>query len=156
MKKPRISFLIILGQFILLLICFGLFGFALANNWCLKEEAKKYAAEAGFAEATHNFLRGDYSLYELKLFKFGADDSGTVPTDGTTEFSGKIDGRFQVLYFLVSQNGFEYGHQEIQQSFVDAYNQHMRHYFEHPEWFDQNGQRIPMHELQKQTTNPGK
>ncbi len=152
MKLPRVSTLIIVGQFILLLICLGLFGYSLMNNWCLKEEAKKYAIEAGFAEATHNYLRGDYCLYELKLFKFDADDSGTVPTDGTTESTGKTNGIFHIRNFLVSQKGFEYGHQEIQQAFVDAYNEHMHHYFDHPEWFDKNGQRIPLHDL-KQNTN---
>jgi hypothetical protein len=152
MKMPRVSNLIIIGQFVLLLICLGCFGYALANNYCLKLEAKKYAEEAGFAEATHNFLRGDFCLYELKLYKFdfGPNESGTVPTDGTTESTDKMDGKFHVLYFLVSQHGFEYGHQEIQRAFVDGYNQHMRQYFEHPEWFNENGQRIPLHESKQQ------
>jgi hypothetical protein len=32
----------------------------------------------------------------------------------------------------------------------------MHQLFLHPEWFDKNGQRIPMHELQKQLTNSAK
>jgi hypothetical protein len=73
------------------------------NSWCLKQEAKKYAIEAGFAEATHNYLRGVYCLYELKLFKFDSDDSGTVPTDGTTESTDKTNGIFHIRNFLVNQ-----------------------------------------------------
>jgi hypothetical protein len=152
MKIPRISTLLIIGQFLLILICLGLFGYALANNWCLKMEAEKYARDAGFAEATHNYLRGDYCLYELKLFKFGVD-SGAIPTDGTTESTDKMNGAFHVRNFMADQNGFEFGHQEIQQTFVDAYNEHMHHYFDHPEWFDKNGQRIPARELKQKTNN---
>jgi hypothetical protein len=155
MKMPRISTLIIISQFILLLVCLGFLGLTLWHNYFLKWRAKEFAAETGFAEATYNFLRGNFLLYELKLYKFGANDSGTVPTDGTIEPADKMDGQFQVYYFLVDQN-FPKIHQEIQQSFVDAYNQHMRQYFEHPEWFDKNGQRIPLRELQKQTTNSAK
>jgi hypothetical protein len=150
MKRPRISTLIIIVQFILLLVCLIFLGRELIHNWFLKSRAKELAAEAGFAEATHNFLRGNFYHYEAKLFKFDADDSGTVPTDGTTEPAGKKDGQFQVRYLLVDQS-FPKVHREIQQAFVDAYNKHMNQYFEHPEWFDKNGLRIPMHELQTHT-----
>ncbi len=153
----RISTIIILGQSVLLLVCLGFLAHLLMDNYVLKSEAKSYATTAGFARATHNFLRGNYCLYEVKLFKFGFNDndSGIVPTDGETKPAGKTDGGFQVYYFLVDQ-GFPKVHQEIQQAFVDGYNEQMRRYFEHPEWFDKNGQRIPMNGLQKQTTNSAK
>ena len=155
MRRPRISTLIITVQFLLLLVCLGFFGLTLWHNYFLKYRAKNFAAEAGFAEATHNFVRGNFWLYEIKLYKFDANGSGTVPTDSTTEPAGKMDGQFQVYYLLVDEQ-FPKVHQEIQRAFVNAYNQHMHHYFEHPEWFDKNGQRIPMHELQRQTTNSTK
>jgi hypothetical protein len=155
MKKPRTSTVIIACQIMLFLICLGFLGFVLFDNYFLKMEAKRYAAMAGFDQATRNFLRGDYCLYEIKLFKVDAGYSGTVPTDGTTQPAGKMDGQFQVRYFLVDENMPKW-HQKIQQAFVDGYNDHMRGYFEHPEWFDKNGQRIPLHELQKQTTNSAK
>ena len=155
MKRPRVSTLIIIVQFILLLVCLIFLGRELIDNWVLKLRARELATEAGFAVATRNFLRGNFCLYEFRLFKFDADDSGTVPTDGTTEPSGKMDGQFQVRYLLVDQS-FPKVHREIQQAFIDGYNGHMHQYFEHPEWFDKNGQRIPMHELQQQTTNSAK
>jgi hypothetical protein len=154
MKMPRISNLIILGQFVLLLISLGFLGYALVNNYCLKSEAKRYATTAGLEQAMRNFSRGDYYLYETKLYKFS--DEGRVPTDGDIEPTGKTDGQFRIYYFLVGQEGWEKGHQEIQQAYVDAYNERMRLFFEHPEWFDKSGQRIPMHELQKQTTDSAK
>jgi hypothetical protein len=150
-KIPRIAHLIILGQFVLLLICLGFLGYVLITNYCLKEEAKRYAATAGLEQATRNFSHGDYCLYEIRLYKIS--DEGTVSTDGDIEPAGKMNGKFKVYYFLVGQDGWERGHQEIQQSYVDGHNQRMRLFFEHPEWFDKNGQRIPMRELQKQTTN---
>ena len=152
MKMPRVSTLIITGQFILLLISFGFLGLVLWHNYFLKLTAKDFATQAGFSEATYEFARGDFCLYEIKLYKFDADDSGSVPTDGTTEPAGKVDGRFQIYYFLVDQN-WPKVHQEIQQAFVDAHNQHMHQFFEHPERFDKNGLPIPRHELQKQATN---
>jgi hypothetical protein len=155
MRKLRISTLFIIGQFILLLVCVVFLGITLWHKYFLKIRAKEFAAEAGFADATHNFSRGKFYLYEVKLYKFDADDSGTVPTDGIIEPAGKTDGQFQIYYFLVNQN-WPKVHQEIQQAFVDAYNQHMHQLFLHPEWFDKNGQRIPMHELQKQLTNSAK
>jgi hypothetical protein len=155
MRTPRVSILIIIGQFILLLACLGFLALALWHNYFLKVRAKEFAAEAGFAMATSNFSHGNFYLYEVKLYKFNADDSGIVPTDGTTEASGRRNGQFQIYYFLVDQD-WPKMHQEIQQAYVDAYNQRMRQFFEHPEWFDKNGQRIPMHELQKQTTNLAK
>jgi len=149
MKTPRISTLIIAGQFILLLISLGFLGYALVNNYCLKSEAKRYAATAGLEQAIRNFSRDDYYLYEIKLLKFS--DEGPVPTDGDIEPTGKTDGQFRVYYFLVDQEGWEKGHQEIQQAYIDGYNQRMHLFFEHPEWFDKNGQRIPMHELHSKT-----
>jgi hypothetical protein len=135
-------------------MCLGFLGYALIDNYFLKSEAKRYATTAGFDQATRNFLRGDYCLYEVKPFKFDFNDkdSGTVPTDGAIESADKMDGQFRIYYFLVDQ-GFPKGHQEIQQAFVDGHNQHMHQFFEHPEWFDKNGQRIPLRELQKQTTH---
>jgi hypothetical protein len=142
MKVPRISALIIIGQFILLVICLGFLGLTLWHNYFLKMTAKDFAAQAGFAEATYEFARGDFCIYEVKLYKFDADDTGTVPTDGTTETSGKTDGQFQIYYFLVDQN-WPKVHQEIQQAYVDAHNQHMRQFFEHPERFNKYGLPIP-------------
>lgn len=153
MRMPRVSTLIIIGQFILLLACLVFLALALWHNYFLKVRAREFAAEAGFDMATRNFSRGNFCLYEIKLYKFDADDSGIVPTDGTTEASGRRDAQFQIYYFLVDQN-WPKVHQEIQQAYVDAYNQHMRQFFEHPEWFDKNGQRIPMHGLP--TTNLAK
>ena len=155
MRRPRVSTSIIIGQFILLLVCLGFLALTLWHNYFLKVRAEDFAAQAGSAMAINNFSRGNICLYEIKLFKFDANDSGTVPTDSTTEASGRMDGQFQIYSFLVDQN-WPKVHQEIQQAFVDAYNQRMHHFFEHPEWFDKNGQRIPMHELQKQTTNSTK
>jgi hypothetical protein len=100
MKTPRVSTLAILGQFVLLLVCLGFLVLTLWHNYFLKSEAKEFAAEAGFAEATHNFLRGNYPLYELKLYKFDANDSGTVPTDGTTEPADKMEVNFKSIIFL--------------------------------------------------------
>jgi ABC-type nitrate/sulfonate/bicarbonate transport system substrate-binding protein len=93
-------------------------------------EAKQYAVESGFSQATHNFVQGHIYLYETKLYKFGADDSGTVLTDGMLEPTGKTDGQFQVYYLFVNED-FPKVHREIQQAFVDAYNQQMRRHFEH-------------------------
>jgi len=152
-KRPRISILIILCQFLLLLVCLGFLGLTSWHNYFLKLRAEEFASETGYADATCDFSRTNFRLLEVKLFKFDADDSGTVPTDGTAEPSGKMDGQFQIDYFLVDQQ-WPRVHQEIQQKYVDAYNQHMHQFIEHPEWFDKNKQRIPMHELpkQKQTT----
>lgn len=151
MKTPRISTLIIIGQSILLLICLGYLAVILVRNYCLKIEAKRYAASVGISDATRSFARGHIWLYEIKQYKFEADDSGKVPTDGDIEPSNKKDGEFQIYYFLVDES-FPYGHLETQQAYVDAYNERMRLFFNHPEWFDKNGWRIPLHEL-KQTNN---
>ena len=150
MKTPRISRIIIVGQLILLLICLGYLSLILVRNYCLKLEAKRFAATAGFEEATRNYSQDHIWLYEIKQFRFGADDSGTVPTDGTSEPAGKSDGKFEIYYYLVSEE-FEKGHLEIQQAYVDAYNQRMHQYFDHPDWFDKNGHRIPSNELKRQT-----
>lgn len=101
--------------------------------------AKEYAAQAGFADATFNFTHGHFCLYEIKPYKFEADDSGTVPIDGTTGPTGRTNGQFEMDYFWVDQN-WPKVHQEIQRTFVEAHNQHMRQFFEHPERFDKNGQ----------------
>jgi len=122
----------------------------LVRNYCLKLEAKQFAASAGFEQATRNFVRGHIWLYEIKRFKFGADDSGTVPSNGDIKFSDKTEGRFQIFYYLVDE-GFPKGHLEIQQAYVDGYNEHMHQFFDHPEWFDKNGHRIPLSDLKQQT-----
>ena len=154
MKIARLTTITIVGQFVLLLICLGVLAYALFDIYCLKLEAKRYAITVGLEQARRNFSRGEFWLYETKLFKFS--DEGTVPTDGDIKPAGKTDGPFQIYYFLVSQDGFERGHIEIQQAYVDAYNERMHLLFSHPEWFDKNGQRIPQHELQMQTTNSTK
>jgi hypothetical protein len=150
MKIPRAGTLIIAGQSVLLLACLGYLVLVLVQNYCLKTEAKRYAATVGFEQATRNFTRGHIWLLEVKQFKFRAEDSGTVPSDGGIEPAGKMDGQFEMYYYLVDE-GFPKGHLEIQQAYVDAYNQHMRQFFDHPEWFDKNGQRISKHELKQQT-----
>jgi hypothetical protein len=152
MKITRISNLIILGQFVLLLIGLGFLGYALVNDYCLKSEAKRYATTAGLEQAIRNFSRGDYYLYETKFFKFS--DEGPVPTDGDIEPTGKTDGQFRIYYFLVGQEGWEKGHQEIQQAYIDGYNQRMHLFFEHPEWFDKNGFRISVLKSQANTNSP--
>ena len=128
-----------MGQFFLLLICLGFLGLTLWHNYFLKMTAKEYAAEAGSADATFDFTHAHFWLYEIKLYKFDANDSGTVPTDGTTEPAGKTEGQFEIYYFLVDQS-WPKVHQEIQNEFVEAHNRHMRQSFEHPERFDKNGQ----------------
>src|SRR6185437_14824090 len=150
MAKFRTSTIIIVSQFVLLLICLVFLGLVLVRNYCLKSEAKQFAATAGFEEATRNFSNGRIWLYEIKQFSFGGDDSGIVPTDGTSESAGKTDGKFKIYYYLVS-NDFEKGHLEIQQAYVNAYNQHMHQFFDHPDWFDKNGHRIPLSQLKRQT-----
>jgi hypothetical protein len=152
MKAPRISTLIITGQLILLLICLGYLTVILIRNYCLKMEAKQYATTAGFEQATRNFARGHAWLYEIKLFKFDADDSGVVPTDGDIKPADKREGRFEIYYYLVDQN-FPYGHTEIQQAYINGYNDHMRQFFDHPEWFDKDGHRVSVNKLNQQTNN---
>ena len=149
MKRPRISTLIIVGQSILLIICLGYLAVVLVRNYCLKLEAEKFAITSGIEEAGHNFSRGYFWLYEVKQYKFGPDDSGAVPTDGTSEPSGKADGKFEIRYYLVSKE-FEWGHLEIQQTYVDAYNKRMHLLVSHPEWFDKDGHRIPSDQLKRQ------
>lgn len=152
MKLPRIRTLIIACQFILLLVCLGYLAVVLFRNYCLKFEAKRYATIAGFEEARHNFVRGNIWLYEIKQYKTDTEGSGPVPTDGDVEPANKTEGQFKIYYFLISQDS-EYGHLEIQQAYVDAYNQHMRQFFDHSEWFDKDGYRIPLHELKQRTNN---
>ena len=147
---PRASTLVIVGQSVLLLVCCVYLAKLLIRNYCLAYEAKSYANSAGCAEARRNFLRGHSWLYEIKPFKFDADDSGPVPTDGDIKPADKMDGRFKVYYYLVNQS-FPSGYWEVQQSYVDGYNRQMRLFFDHPEWFDQHGLRIPLHELKSQT-----
>lgn len=89
----------------------------------------------------------------MKIYSYG-DDTGPVPTDGMTEPAGKMDGQFPVRYYLVSKNSFKV-YREIRQQFIDGYNVQMRSYFEHPEWFDKNGLRIPMYELHSHTNTLG-
>ncbi len=143
MKKPRITTVIIGIQSVLVLACFVFIGVLLAHNYFLKQEAKNLAATAGVRDAVRNYANGRFWLYEIKFFRFGEED-GRVPDDGTSEPSGKSEGKFEIRYYMVSK-GFEWGHIEIQQAFVDAYNERMHLFIEHPEWFDKSGQRLPLH-----------
>jgi len=153
MARPRISFLVILTQSLLLLLCLGGLAYTVMHKWALKTEAKRYAVIAGIDHATHNYLRGNYCFYEVQLFDFGPDDVGTVPQDGSLKPSGKRDGELPIYYFLVGRKGWPKWHQEIQQAYVDAYNDRMRLMFGHPNWFDQNGDRIPQADLRQNGDN---
>jgi hypothetical protein len=146
MRKPRVSTLIIIGQSILLLICLGALAVAMWHNYFLKYYAKRYAAEAGYAEALRHYTRGELWIYETKPYKQDYDGTGPVRNDGDIEPAGKLDGRLSVYYYLVFED-FPGPHREIQQAFVDGYNWQMRLYTEHPDWFDQCGLRIPMRDL---------
>jgi hypothetical protein len=150
MKRPRTSTVVILIQSILVLACLVFIGLLLADNYFLKQEAKNLAATAGIGDAVRNYANGRFWLYETKLFSFGEKD-GRVPDDGSSEPSGKSEGKFEIRYYMISKE-FEWGHIEIQQAFVDAYNERMHLFIEHPEWFDENGQRLPLRN-QSQHTN---
>lgn len=149
MKKPRVSTIIIIGQFVLLLVSLGFLGFFIFENWISEHEAKDFAYQAGCAEAMSNYLRRQYSIYEMNLYEYG-NDTGPIPYDGMTKPAGKMDGRFPVLYFLVDKDTPKI-YREIQQQFVDGYNVQMRAYFAHPELYDNYGLRIPMRELHTRT-----
>jgi hypothetical protein len=153
MKMPHIRTLIIIGQSILLLVCLGYLTVVLVRNYCLKSEATRYAFTAGFEQARHSYVRGHFWLYEIKQYK-DPEGTGSVPTDGEIEFAHKTEGQFLIYYYLVSQD-FEQGHLEIQKAYVDAYNEHMRQFVDHPEWFDKDGYPIGMHELKQRTNNLG-
>ena len=153
MKRPRRSTLIIAGQFILLAVCLVFLGMLAWQNFFLRMLARNYIEEAGASEARFNYVRGHNWLYEMKVYKFDADDSGTVPDDGSVKPTGKTNGPFQVYSLLVNKD-YPAVHQEFQHIFVDAYNRQMNLYYQHPEWFDKSGLRIPMHELQSNTNTP--
>ena len=143
MTKLRVSTVIILGQLILLIICLVFLGRALWHNFFLKLRAKEFAAQAGAMAAAGDFARGRVELYEIKLYKFDLEkDSGPVPTDSMNRLTGRSDGPFQIRAFLVDQQ-YPKVHQDIQEAFVDAYNQRMRQFYYHPKWFDTNGLRVP-------------
>jgi hypothetical protein len=46
-------------------------------------------------------------------------------------------------------------YQEIQQAYIDAYNQRMHLCLAHPEWFKKGGSRIPLGQLKNQTNAAG-
>jgi hypothetical protein len=142
MKKSNAAIIIIVGQSLLFMFCIGLLGRALWQNHFLKDYATEYVKEAGFADARENFVRGHLWIYEVKLYTDNVEGSGPSRTDGTIEPTGRMEGKCEVWSFLVCEE-FPGPHREIQQAFVDAYNQHMRDYIEHPEMFDQNGYRVP-------------
>ena len=150
MKAQRSPALIITIQSGLLLACLISIGVLLWHNYVLKLEAENYASEAGSEEARRSFLRGDLWLYEAKPYKFSTDDSGPVPTDGDIEPAGKMDGPFQVYYMLVNED-LPKVYREIQQAYIDAYNQHMHLCQAHPEWFKKDRLRIPVGQMKGQT-----
>jgi hypothetical protein len=152
MKMPRVSTLVIVSQSVLLLACFVFVGFLLFQSYVLKLEAKRYASIVGTGEANRNFSRGRIWFYEVKQFRFNADGSGTVPDDGSLEPSGRSEGKIEIYYYLV-HGDLENGHLEIQQAYVDAYNERMHQFVDHPEWFDKEGHRIPASELKRQTNS---
>jgi hypothetical protein len=137
MKRPRISTLIIIVQFVLLLVSLGFLGFFILQGWVSQMVAKDYAYQAGYGEAMRNFLRHDYSVYEMKFYTYG-DDTGPIPNDGMTEPAGKMDEKLPVYYFLVNKSPWKF-YAEIEQQYIDGYNRRMRAYFDHPELFDQYG-----------------
>ena len=96
-----------------------------------------------------NYLRHQYSIYEMKLYHFG-DDTGPIPYDGMTRPAGKMQNHFRVNYYLVDKDTPKF-YRDIQQRFIDGYNSQMQAYFAHPEMFDENGLRVPMHELHSHT-----
>jgi|SRR5215469_13587001 len=140
MRAPRTSTLVIIFQFILLLVCLWFLGFFVVMNYEVKMTAKEYASQAGRSNALRNFLRQRPSLYETKLYEWG-EDSGPIPTDGTTEPANKREWGLPVLYYMVSKDSPK-AYREIRQAYVDSYNEQMREYFEHPEEFDVNGLRL--------------
>ena len=149
MKKPRVSTVVIVGQFLLLLTALGFLGYFILANWVSENEARDFAYQAGSAEAMRHYLRGQYSIYEMKLYQY-SQDTGPIPNDGTTEPADKTDGRFPVYYYLVAGDAPRV-YRGIHQQFIDGYNSQMRAYFQHPEMFDNNGLRIPMRELHTRT-----
>jgi hypothetical protein len=143
MRKIRASTLVIVGQLALLLACLVFLGITVWHNYFLKLTAKDFAAQAGFMAAARDFAHGRRELYEIQLYKFDIEkDSGTVPTDGTSQPTGRNDGPFQIRALLVNQR-YPVVHQEIQKAYVDAYNQHMRQIYDKPQLYDSNGLRLP-------------
>ena len=152
MKAPRVSTLIIAIQSIMILICLGFLTLVLVGNYCLKIEAKRYASALGFQQATRNFAEGRIWLFEIKKFNSDANESGINRTDGDIESTGKKEGRFEIYSYVVDES-FPYGHMEIQQAFVAGYHTQMRQFFDHPNWFDKSGHRIPLNKVSQQTNN---
>jgi hypothetical protein len=99
-----------------------------------------------------SFQHGHIWRYEIEQFTADSDGSGPVPFDGDIEPAGKTDGQFQVYHYLVGRD-FERGHLEISQTYVDAFNERMRLYISHPEWFDKDGNRIPLNKSTYQTND---
>ena len=114
-----------------------------------KRGSKKVRRNHWGGNARQNFIRGNYFLFELKLFQY-RENSGRVPNEGEIIPAGKTDGQYQIYYYLVSAD-MPTVYLEIQQAYIDGYNEHMRLCGSHPEWFDKNGYRIPMHELNSNT-----
>src|SRR5215469_13163089 len=114
MKAPRISTLVIILQFILLLVCLGFLGFFIVLNYGLKWEAEEYASQAGYSNALRNFLRQRPSIYETKLYEYG-EDSGPIPTEGTTEPANKREYGLPVFYYMVPKDSPK-AYREVEQA----------------------------------------
>ena len=139
MKTPRISTWIIGAQSIAILFCIIFGSLELYHNYILKMTGKTFALELGFCRAREDFVRGDRWLYELK--PYALDTTGSLPTDGATESTGKRDGPYEIQALFVCN---DYGADTIAvwKEMVDAYNQHMHAFYEKLELFDKNGFRV--------------
>jgi hypothetical protein len=140
MKTPRGSTLVIVAQFFMLVLSLGFLGWTWYQNWFLEQDAKLQASEIGFNRARSDFMHKRHYLYEMKLFKVSAE--GAVPTDDTSEPTGRRDGPYEIQA-LLTDDDYPAFHKRIRQTLINAYNQHMHQMCENPEWFDTNGFRVP-------------
>ena len=139
MKAPRISTWIIGAQSIAILFCLIFGSLEMYHNHLLKITGTTFAQQLGFYRAQTDFVRGRRWLYELKLYAL--ETTGSLPTDGTTESTGKRDGPYEIQDLFVCK---DYGADTIAvwKTMVDAYNEHTHQFYEKPEWFDKNGFRV--------------
>lgn len=111
---------------------------ALVDNWQLKQDAKEYAAQAGFDRAIRDSVRGKRQLLEVHLYDTASDDSGKSPDEGFDEPTGRREGVFEIRHFMVGKF-YPVVHREVQAAYVEGYNRKMHNLHENPQWFDSNG-----------------
>ncbi len=144
MKRCRKSTVVIASQSLILAVSVAFLAWSRWENWFVKNEAMQLASQVGFERARSDFVRGRVKLLELQAFKLNPDSS--VPTEGAVVDTGRFDRTFRVWSLLMNEDfPIPGAHREIQQTLVNAYNQHMHQLVEKPEWFDTNGFRAPAH-----------